>query len=158
MDRLDSWLNAQRGWCYFALLCLNIWPLAVPLGDGILALLVFSSPLPLYPSVQSILLATALSIPGVVPLAGLVLLLRLWGIRYARKHGKPVKPLLTWRLALAMLFMASGQTLSMLQDAEPYTRNSAHQVLSLVIMVLLAGGALVILWNFRYQQRTTMRS
>lgn len=140
------------------MLCLNIWPLAVPLGDGILALLVFSSPLPLYPSVQSILLATALSIPGVVPLAGLVLLLRLWGIRYARKHGKPVKPLLTWRLALAMLFMASGQTLSMLQDAEPYTRNSAHQVLSLVIMVLLAGGALVILWNFRYQQRTTMRS
>jgi hypothetical protein len=81
MDRLDTWLNAQRGWRRFSLLWLGSYPLAMCLGVATTGWQDLAGNHP--PGAVYILWPLALSVPGALLLAGLMLLARSLSARRA---------------------------------------------------------------------------
>ncbi|HEY5398534.1 MAG TPA: hypothetical protein VIL16_24420 [Trebonia sp.] len=147
MDRLDTWLNAQRGWRRFGLLLVQIGPIAV--------LLAFCVVRVSGPSLPPLGLAFA----GVVALglagAALLSLLRLWlHARRGRDDRKKQVPLLTWRaIAYSPVMMGPFILIVSFNNASPEWHRQHHRVLDIALLILFPCMIFVMIEQSRYMKR-----
>jgi hypothetical protein len=147
VDRLDTWLNAQRGWRRFALLMVQIGPIAV-----LLAFCVVGAWGPSLPPL-------GLAFAGVVALglagAALLCVLQLWlHARRGRDDRKNQVPLLTWRaIVYSPVMMGPFILIVSLSNAPPVWHRQHHRALDIAFLILLPGMLFVSWERARYQKR-----
>jgi MFS family permease len=147
VDRLDTWLNAQRGWRRFALLMLQIGPIAVLLAFCCVGASGRSLP-PL-----------SLAFAGVVAVglvgAALLSLLRLWlHARRGRDDRKKRVPLLTWRaMAYTPVMMGPFILIVILSNASPEWHQQHQHALDIAILIFFPCMIFVMIEQSRYMKR-----
>ena len=152
MDRLDTWLNGQRGWRRLAIIGVSSYMPTVCLGFCLMGfrILAFSSSLPPMP-VAAIVAIAVLAIPAAVGFGSIMAVIY---SRRARnpKRKKGLPPFFMWRqIALPWLLIPTllNATLLNTQDrSTPDMRALALlQVISSVAIIALA------LETYRYSRR-----
>jgi hypothetical protein len=102
LDRLDRWLNAQRGERRLLLLWLDGYPLGLVLSDALWAWWAFKGD-----AGRTFLGATAVALLAAIPMA--FVMSGLYSLRITQMRSKPGKiwPRLSWR-GLALRFLSGG--------------------------------------------------
>lgn len=97
MDRLDAWLNAQRGWRRLVLTVMAEYPLTIALGYVARLIIAFESPISTLDSAAIAVLA----LPGAIAVGSLMAALHARRAQNSRrKRGQP--PFFVWRQIAAM--------------------------------------------------------
>jgi hypothetical protein len=142
MDRLDVWLNAQRGWRRFALLMLQVGAPCVVISFGCFGLL---NRLP----------AHGLPLAGIIALgvvaAGMTGLLDAWRARNGRSE-RAVR--LSWRvMAYTPVIMSPFILILLTANASPEWDQQHHALKTIALFVLLPCVLIVTLERMRYERR-----
>jgi hypothetical protein len=151
VDRLDTWLNAQRGWRRFWLLWLNLYPIAMCLGVITMGWQGLTGSEP--PGPAFIFWSLALSVPGALLLTVLVLLTRRRYERRAVTRGKIQKPLFFWRMTGYIFLLISAMTIQQFGMTQPHGWRHHHQVLDVTALVCLVCGMVLLFDGLRYAYR-----
>jgi hypothetical protein len=159
VDRLATWLNAQRGWRLYGLVCLYALPIALLFSAIFNANWGLFSTAP--PRPATLAAAAALAVPGALALAGLLLWLHSLAARRAQKHVKRGYPMLAWRMFAYLYLFVSGADINILSDTpqEPPQLHQSHAHEVFVITMCLTVASFVFLgWQFWYLRRLRQRS
>jgi hypothetical protein len=150
VDRLDTWLNAQRGWRRLGLLWLQTFPASILVVNAYLGWRGLSDS---QPAGTEWVWLVALAVPCTTVLAGVVLLLRPGSERRAGSRGRFVQPLFSWRGTGFILLLASSKVADVYVTSAPYDWKQRHHALSAILMVLIIGACVLGFENFRYIRR-----
>jgi hypothetical protein len=154
VDRLDTWLNAQRGWRRLAIIGVAwYWP-TVCLGFCVsgFCTLAFSSSWPSMPALAIVAIAI-LAIPASVGVGSIMAVIY---SRRARnpKRNKGLPPFLMWRqIAVPLVLLPTIAATTLTADHGPPAtggpRLAGLQMISGIIVIVLA------VENYRYGRRFT---
>jgi hypothetical protein len=151
VDRLDTWLNAQRGRRRLWLVCLNAYPAAVCIAVIVMGSQNLTGRQP--PGIALIFWSLALAVPGALPLGGLILLTRQRYERRARARGKFEPPFFLWRMTGYIFLLATAITIQQFGIAQPPGWQHERHVLDLISLVFLACAMILLLDGLRYTHR-----
>jgi hypothetical protein len=155
VDRLDAWLNAQRGWRRFALMWLWLYPLGWLVGDIWLGgenLISDRSP-----STGYLYWFAVLSIPVALTLAALALPMRAAHARSRARRGKSQEPMVTWRWMGCLILMTSNSTVAACMENQAVIWKRQHPLAASISLVLAVCLLALLLENFRYTRRVRAR-
>jgi hypothetical protein len=161
MDRLDTWLNAQRGWHGF----LVAWLVALPGGVALSTLWVAASQLfgPTALSASAVLARLELGVVASVPLAVLNFALVSIYRRRPAKRGKNPMPRYLWRGIASIHALVAAGAYEIWVGAQPVQRHRQHHSF-LIFFGLLALASLYVaaialmIWNLQYSRRLQQRT
>jgi hypothetical protein len=150
VDRVDRWLNAQRGWRRTLIAWLYLAPMLLDFG------LMWSA----YGNLDNGATVPAGSVlvhVAIVGLAGIPLSAVLAGLQRWSAKSRPWAPLISWRVIIAVYLYVGG----MCAQAYGMTRTLVwrHQHISYK-MVLLSGvvAGVLLIWNLLYYRRLRRRA
>jgi hypothetical protein len=145
VDRLDTWLNAQRGWRRLLLMIATWYGSTLVLGCSVWDLSTSEFPLTILDAV----------VIAVVALPGTVCIGLAQSANYARstrnpkrKKGQP--PFLMWRTAVGMWLLTFGLLITVFMP--PHWR---HKPVFVLAVIFLGGYFLLVLETLRYTHRFT---
>jgi amino acid transporter len=143
VDRLDTWLNAQRGWRRLAFIGLATYAPIACLGFGILGFFaLFSSS---SPSVPAIVAIATLALPAAVGLGSISAAIYSRRARNPkRRKGQP--PFFMWRFIALMWMILAGVATTSLTSPGQEAAAIAHLICTILVIPL----AVV---NYRYSRR-----
>ena len=143
MDRLDTWLNEQRGWRRLAIIGVSSYMPTVCLGFCVMGFFIlgFSSSLPPMP-VAAIVAIAVLAIPAAVGLGSIMAVIYSRRARN-RKRKKGLPPFFMWRqIALPWLLIPTFLNAILLNTQDRSTPDvralALLQVISSIAMIALA--------------------
>jgi hypothetical protein len=147
VDRLDAWLNAQRGWRRLALVWLQLYPASIVIANGYLT---WRNRTPDQPPAISYVSLLTLAVPVATVLAVPFLLLRTARVRRIRRRGGLVEPFLSWRFTALFLLLAGSMTLGVIINDHGVGWRQQHEALWNVVMALAIAAVVLGLETFRY--------
>ena len=150
MDRLDTWLNAQRGWRCFALSWAQLYAPALLMVNAYLGWRNLPSG---QASEMQYVWLLALAVPCAAVLAGPLLLLRAARERRVSRRGGFSEPFLSWRLTLMFLLIGSSVTLVAFINGHGLGWEQQHNGLWTVALILPICALALGLETFRYARR-----
>jgi Ca2+/Na+ antiporter len=150
VDRVDRWLNAQRGWRRLLTGWLFLAPAAVNAGllwsswgnandQGTVA-------------TGSVLLRIAVAVLAAVPLAAVLMRLQL-----RRLRSRPWEPRFSWRMFVAMYVFMTGVSISVYGDTRTLAwrqRHPSYNTLYLADAVFIV----LLIWNGLYYRELRRRA
>jgi hypothetical protein len=152
VDRLDVWLNAQRGWRRRAVIPLYLYPAAwVVCAAAWLVWQDLNSNEA--PGVGSLYWLAGVSVPVTLLLAGLTQPVQAVRVRSRAKRGKPVLPTFVWRWSVFEALMALNVTFMGFFINQSATWKQAHRPAHFIPLVVVVGAAVLLLESQRYTRR-----
>jgi hypothetical protein len=150
VDRLDTWLNAQRGWRRLALLWLQLY---LPSALIINAYLSWRNLFAEQTSGTELVWLLTLPFPCAAVLIGPRLLAQARMERRARKRGSFLPPLLSWRFTGFLLFLAAEMILPAIAVANPFGWKHQHRLVGMIMFICAICFIVLSLENVRYIRR-----
>jgi hypothetical protein len=152
VDRLDTWLNSQRGWRHL----LVAWLMALPGGIALSEMWVLMSSMfgPTALGVSAVLERMALGFVASVPLAVLVFSIESRSRRRPSKRGKNRMPRYRWRgmVAISLLIAANACiTLTTSESVQWRRQQSPFFFVAPVGLDVIAMAFMI--WNLQYWHR-----
>ena len=145
MDRLDTWLNAQRGWRRLLVLIATCYGSTLVLSYGIWGL---STSEFAVPALDTVLIAV-LAIPGAVCIGSVMAKIDARRARNPRrKKGQP--PFFMWRTTVGQWLLSSELLLGIFSPLYGH-----HRWVIGLMLILLCGFFLLVLETRRYTDRFT---
>jgi hypothetical protein len=145
VDRLDTWLNAQRGWRRLLLMIATWYGSALVLGRGVWGLSTSEFALP---ALDSIVIAV-LALPGAVCIGSVMAVIYARHTRSPkRKKGQP--PFFMWRTTLGLWLLSFDLSITVFLPTPGH-----HRSILVLAMVFLGGYLLLLLETRRYMDRFT---
>jgi hypothetical protein len=147
VDRLDTWLNAQRGWRRFGSLMLQVGPPCVLTSFACFGL--FRARLPSH----------GLAFVGIIALGVVAaVMLGLLDTGRARKDGGKRAFRITWRnIAYTPVMMCPFLLILLTFNASPEWRQQHHGAAATALFVLVPGMFILTLERARYERRVRER-
>jgi hypothetical protein len=147
VDRLDTWLNAQRGWRLVLVRCVVLAPFGLVGGAMWSDEVTFD---PATPQVRAMVARMALCTAASFLLAALTLLPPAW----RSPARRPDRPWPTWRLIAYLYTFVAALLVAAYEQAEPETWGWHNHDRVLLLQLALVGVSLVMfVWNARYLSR-----
>jgi hypothetical protein len=150
VDRLDTWLNAQRGWRRLALLWLQLYLPSILIINAYLS---GRNLVAEQTSGTELVWLLALPFPCAAVLIGPVLLAQARRERRARKRGSFSPPLLSWRFTGFFLFLAAEMTIPTIAVANTFDWKQQHRLVGMIALICSICLIVMFLENFRYIRR-----
>jgi hypothetical protein len=145
VDRLDIWLNAQRGWRRLLLMLATCYGSTLVLSYGIWGL---STSEFAVPALDTALIAV-LAIPGAVCIGSVMATSHARRARNPRrKKGQP--PFFMWRTTVGLWLLSSELLLGIFNPPVGH-----HRWVIWLMLILLGGYLLLVLETLRYKERFT---
>jgi hypothetical protein len=146
VDRLDTWLSAQRGWRLLLVRCVAFASFGLIVGTGWSVWVTFD---PSTPQVRALITRMALCAAAGFLLTALTLVPRS-GRGPARR---PDRPWLTWR-RIAANYSGCGACFAFAYvNAEPLAWQQHNGRVSLLPLALIGAAVVMSLWDARYRRR-----
>ena len=150
MDRLDTWLNAQRGWRFLLARCVFFAPLGLAAGSVWTHAVTVD---PATPQVRALFARMALCVGASFLLAALTMLSPDWR-RPARRTGRTVP---AWRLIAGLYSFCGSFVVSAYRDAEPLAWRQHNGWAFLVQPALIGVFVAMLAWRGDYLRRLRRR-
>jgi hypothetical protein len=146
VDRLDTWLSAQRGWRLLLVRCVALAPFGLGAGSLWSNNVTFD---PATPQVRAVVARMGLCVVASLVLAALTLLPRSW----RRPARRPDRTWPTWRLIAALYSFCAQFAVWACEQAEPLAWRGHNSWVFPLQLAFLGGYFVMFVWNVRYLSR-----
>jgi hypothetical protein len=145
VDRVDRWLNAQRGWRRLLICWLYFAPVFV--DEGLLwsgwGNIANDATVP----TGAVLLRVGIAALAGVQLAAVLVRLQMWG-----RKSRPWAPGFSWRMTVAIYVLMAGMGAQAYGDTRPWAWQHQHLPHRAIFLALAVAGVMLI-WNLLYWRR-----
>jgi hypothetical protein len=149
VDRLDAWLNGQRGRSRLALLWLQSYPVTVALG-----VVAWANWQPNATPLGIVLGGALLACPCAIPLSLVAVAVDRWR---TRRSAKPRLPLIAWRSFVFGTLCAANATIAAISVNETRAWHQQHRRLDIVMIAFCICLFVLVIETSSYTRRVAAR-